>query len=103
MATEVSLSNLRTVSQHCDKNPAFTESGERWKIFHAETNGMEALGVVVHIGSRVYLDQARYPLWIELQNTGELDAVVKLIRERKRKGKYLSPEDAVAQVRGIAA
>lgn len=98
-----SLSNLRTVSQHCDENPAFTESGERWKIFNAETNGMEDLGVVVHIGSRVYLDQARYPLWIELVNTGELDAVVKLIRKAKEQGKYISPEDAVTQIRGVAA
>jgi hypothetical protein len=99
MATEYSNHVLRTISQFCIKYPAFTESGERWKIFNAESNGMSDLGVIVRIGRRVYYDENRYFLWIELQNTDELDAVVKLIRDAKSQGKYLSPEDAVAQRR----
>lgn len=104
MATSITRQILATISQHCNEYyKAFTESGERWKIFHAEQNGMEDLEVVVRIGRRVYIDEARYPLWIELQNTGELDAVVRLIRNAKRNGGRISPEDAVTQIRGIAA
>ena len=104
MATEITRQILATISQHCNEYyKAFTESGERWKIFHAKQNGMEDLEVVVRIGRRVYIDEARYPLWIELQNTSELDVVVKLIREAKGKGQHLSPEDAVAKVRRLAA
>jgi hypothetical protein len=102
MAVKIHRQILRTVYQHCDENKAFTPAGERWKIFNADTNGMNELMVIVRINNRVYFDESRYPLWVELQNTGELDAVVKLIRQAKEQGNYLSPEDAVLQVRGVA-
>lgn len=95
----MSIRNLLTMKQHCSKNSAFRIGGEQHKVFNRLKNGMEELCVVVHIGRHVYIDQDRYFLWVELQNTGELEAVVKLIREAKAQGRYLSPEDAVAQVR----
>jgi hypothetical protein len=51
----------------------------------------------------VLIHEERYFLAIELKNTGEFDSVFELMREAKKQGKYLPPEDAVAQVRGVAA
>jgi hypothetical protein len=85
------------------KNPAFPIGGINHKRFHRKTNGAEELGVFVAAGGRVYVHEERWFLYLELESTGELDAVVNLIRDTKRKGGYLSPENAVAQVRGVAA
>ena len=63
---------------------------------------MKDFGVFVNVGRRVFIHEERYFLAIELKNTGEFDAVIELIQEAKKKGKYLPPEDAVAQIRGGA-
>jgi len=97
------IPTISTFHQFSEKYPAFPEGGTRHQRFNEETNGAKELGVFVTSGARVYIHEERYFLRLELESTGELDAVVNLIREVKRKGKYLSPEDAVAQVRRIAA
>ena len=63
--------------------------GMRFQRFNEDTNGAKELGVFVSIGSRVYVNPPRYFLWAELQTTGELRDVVKLIQAAKKSGKYL--------------
>jgi len=79
------------------------KGGLRDQAFYEDENGSKELQVFPKKGRRRYVDEDRYYLHIELENTGELKAVVELIKEAKKKGKYLSPEDAVAQIRGSAA
>jgi len=97
------INELESVNSFCEKNPSFTNGGLRWQIFNEDTNGLKDIGAVVRIGRSVYFNPPRYFLWVELQNTGELDAVIKQIRESKARGKYLIPEDAVTQIRSNAA
>ena len=94
---------LDSFKQFCEKYPSFNLGGIRFQRFNEDTNGAKELGVFVSIGSRVYVNPPRYFLWAELQTTGELRDVVKLIQTLKKSGKYLSPEDAVAQIRGRSA
>ena len=94
------INELESVNSFCEKNPAFTNGGLRWQIFNEETNGLKSIKAIVRIGRNVYINPERYFLWVELQNTGELDTVVTLILEMKASGKYLPPEDAVVQIRG---
>ena len=99
----MAIRTLSTVKHFSQKYPAFPEGGVRHRRFNKETNGLGDFGVFVNNGRRVLIDDERYFLAIELKNTGEFDAVMKLIREAKEKGKYLPPEDAVAQIRGDEA
>lgn len=89
-----------TFNDFNDTHPETRPGGLRDQAFNENGNGAKELQVFPKNGRRRYIDEERYYLRIELLNTGELDAVVELIREAKRKGKYLSPEDAVALVRG---
>jgi hypothetical protein len=98
----MSIPTLSTFKQFTKKYPAFCESGIRYQRFNEPTNGLKEFGVFVNDGSRVLINDERYFLAIELKNTGEFDAVIKLIRQAKEQGNYLSPEDAVLQVRGVA-
>ncbi len=58
--------NLKTVSAFAEGSP-LTEPQIRWQIFNAAGNGMDAHGVVVRIGRRVYLDEDRYDDWVDAQ------------------------------------
>ena len=60
--------SILTVKQFCDANPAFTEGGLRWQIFHAATNGLSESGALLRIGRRVLIDEDRYFSWIDCQN-----------------------------------
>lgn len=94
------IPSLSTFKQFDKKYDAFTEGGMRYEKFNEKTNGLKEIGAFVNVGRRVLINEHRYFLAIELKNTGEFDPVIKLIREASKKGKYLSPEDAVAQIRG---
>jgi len=60
-----------TVKQFSEKHPAFPEGGLRYRIFHAETNGLEASGAIVRNGRRVLIHEERFFDWLESQsNTG---------------------------------
>ena len=96
------IPSLSTVKQFNQKYPAFPEGGIRHQKFNEETNGLKEIGAFVNVGRRVLINEHRYFLAIELKNTGEFDSVIKLIREATKKGGYLSPEDAVVQIRGGA-
>lgn len=61
--------NLRTVSQFCDENPAFTEGGMRWQIFNENQNGLAACGAIVRMGRRVLIDVDRFFIWLDSQQS----------------------------------
>lgn len=58
---------LQTVKQIAESNPAFSEAGLRWIIFHAHANGMET--ALVRVGRRVLIDTDRFGEWLEKQAT----------------------------------
>jgi hypothetical protein len=53
----MTIPRLLTVKQFSQKHPAFPEGGLRFRIFHADTNGMNAAGVLVRNGRRVLIDE----------------------------------------------
>jgi hypothetical protein len=98
--------STRKLFTFIDFNDTHSETrmgGLRDQAFYENENGAKELQVFPKNGRRRYVDEDRYYLRIELENTGELDSVVKMVREAKAKGQYLAPEDAVAQIRGGAA
>lgn len=58
---------LQTVSDFA-KNSPISESGLRWHIFNAATNGLAKHKAIVRIGRRVYIDPAAFDRWIDSQN-----------------------------------
>ena len=96
----MSIRKLFTFNGFIATHPETRMGGARDQAFYENENGSKELQIFPKKGRRRYVDEERYYLGIELENTGEHAAVVKLIQEAKRKGKYLSPEDAVAQIRG---
>ncbi len=63
MIYDLRTEEIRTVSQFCDANPAFTEPAVRWLIFNAKENGLEEAGAIVRIRGRVYVWPKRFSRW----------------------------------------
>ncbi len=61
---------LLTVSQFCTDNPAFTEGGLRWLIFHEHANGLAESGAIVRIGRKVLIDSDKFFAWVMAQSGG---------------------------------
>lgn len=61
--------NLQSVAHFAASGP-FSQDQLRWWIFHAPSNGLSAVGAVVRVGRRVYLDADRFDDWLRLQNPG---------------------------------
>lgn len=57
------MTNLLTVAQLAEINPAFTESTIRWWIFNAEEFGF--CKCVIRIRGRVYIDRVAFEAWLE--------------------------------------
>ena len=57
---------LVTVPQLCRRNPAFTEGGMRWLLFHREANGLKK--AVVRVGRRLLIDEEKFFGWIDEQS-----------------------------------
>lgn len=68
--------NLKNVAVFASSGP-FTESQLRWWIFNAQSNGLDAVGAVVRIGKRVYIDADAFERWISLQNPPTSGGLVK--------------------------
>lgn len=66
----MSTPNYSTVSQFCEKYPAFKEGGVRNQIFNETKNGLAESGAIVRIGRKVLINDAKYFSWIENQNKG---------------------------------
>jgi hypothetical protein len=64
--TLVEYTDLRTVKQLAKEAPFVTESTIRWWIYHANSNGFDA--VLIKIGGRVYIDKNAFNKWLEGQN-----------------------------------
>ncbi len=62
----VARPTLLTVKQFCQQNPAFTNGGLRWMLFHREENGLER--AVVKVGRRVLINVDEFFRWIDAQN-----------------------------------
>jgi hypothetical protein len=60
----MTIPKLLTVKQFSQKHPAFPEGGLRFRIFHADTNGMNAAGVLVRNGRRVLIDEEQFFSWL---------------------------------------
>lgn len=58
------ITNLRTIKQLVQENPAFTEGGIRWQLFNAQSNGLSDSGAIVRVGRRIYIDINRYYDWL---------------------------------------
>jgi hypothetical protein len=55
--------DLRTIKQLAQQNPAFTEASLRWLVFNARQNGLDA--AIVRIGRRVLIDVQKLDAWLE--------------------------------------
>jgi len=55
--------NILTIDQLVAVFPAFGEKTIRWWIYNGKSNGFEAC--LIRIGSRIYIDRARFVAWIK--------------------------------------
>ncbi len=72
--------NYKTVELFSNDNPCFTPSALRNLIFKANErqsslgviagNGLIECGAIIRIGRKVLINEAKFYLWIEKQNTG---------------------------------
>ncbi len=58
------IPSLLTVSQFSIKHPAFPEGGLRYRIFHADSNGLAESGAIIRNGRRVLIDEQRFFDWL---------------------------------------
>jgi hypothetical protein len=61
-----------TVSQLCQKHPAFKPGGIRALIFNEHHNGLAKSGAFVRLGRKVLINENKWFGWIESQNQPEL-------------------------------
>ena len=59
--------SIRTVSQFCEENSAFSQGGMRWMIFNEKSNGLADCGAIVRVGRRVLIDSEKFFSWIDSQ------------------------------------
>ena len=69
--------HIKTISQFCNDNPAFTQAAMRGLIFKAEPrithdgtkpgNGLIEAGAIIRIGRRVLIDEAKFFEWVRSQ------------------------------------
>jgi hypothetical protein len=57
--------DLRTIKQLAQENPAFTEASLRWLVFNARQNGLDT--AIVRIGRRVLIDAHKLDVWLEVR------------------------------------
>lgn len=68
---------VKTVTQFCNDNTAFTQAAMRGLIFKAEPrithdgtkpgNGLIEAGAIIRIGRRVLIDEAKFFEWVRQQ------------------------------------
>ena len=62
------MSNLHTIRQFSERNPAFPEGGLRALRFNSDKNGFAP--AFVKVGRKVLIDEARFFEIVERQNNG---------------------------------
>jgi hypothetical protein len=58
---------LISIDQLCERYRGFKPAGVRWLIFNEATNGLKASGAILRIGRRVYIDPAKFLVWVDSQ------------------------------------
>jgi len=96
----MNIPTLSAFNRFSQKYEPFPEATLRDQRFYEEKNQLKEFGAFVEAGRRVLVHEERYFLALELKNTGEFDSVIELMRQARKQGRYLSPEDALAQIRG---
>lgn len=51
-----------TIRQYAERYPWPSESGLRWMVFHAKSNGLES--ALIRVGKRIVLDLAAFNVWV---------------------------------------
>ena len=60
----MSVPTLHTIKQFSKDHPAFPEGGLRWRIFHADKNGLANSGAIIRNGRRVLIDEEKFFDWV---------------------------------------
>jgi len=63
---------LLTVPQFARQQPALSEGGIRWDLFHRHTNGLARSGAIIQRGRRILIDPERYLEWLTRRGAGEV-------------------------------
>ena len=63
----MSIPNLFTVRQFCEKHQAFKAGGIRFQIFNEKTNGLKESGAIVRNGRKILINEEKYFAWLEAQ------------------------------------
>ena len=58
------IPTLSTIKQFTTRHPAFPEGGLRFRIFHADSNGLAESGAIVRNGRRVLIDEEKFFEWL---------------------------------------
>ena len=56
--------NYLTVPQFASKHVAFPQGSLRDLVFHAEYNGLNAMGVIHRVGAKILIDEQRFFDWV---------------------------------------
>jgi len=56
--------DLKTVSQFCEANPAFSSGSMRNMLFYRDMNGLIECGAVVCLGKRILIDCDKFFAWL---------------------------------------
>jgi hypothetical protein len=70
MTTQTAWAYL-TVQQFTAKHTAFTIGSIRFLIFNEHQNGLAESGVIVRIGRRILIDEAKFFGWVQSHNKRE--------------------------------
>ncbi len=62
---EVNTRNLKTVSQFCRDNPAFTIGSMRNILFYEDFNGLKACGATKRLGRKILIDCDKFFAWLD--------------------------------------
>ncbi|MCV6599597.1 MAG: DNA-binding protein [Alphaproteobacteria bacterium] len=56
---------LMTIKDFSKKHTFISESALRNKVFYAEENGMQKMGVIKKLGKRVYIEENCFFQWLD--------------------------------------
>lgn len=84
MGAAMQTNQVKTVTQFCNDNPAFTQAAMRGLIFKAEPrpthegtkpgNGLIESGAIIRIGRRVLINEAKFFDWVRQQQPASVAA-----------------------------
>lgn len=66
------MKHYLTPKQFIAKYSWITNGGIRHYLFFGDTNGLNSSGAIIRIGRKILIDEAKFFIWIELQNQPNL-------------------------------